>query len=121
MEHDDDEAAKKLTCKLTIKTASTLNPKTGVTSKAMDKFSAEKWGLTTRRYVKSIHKMNDGSLEDITDQSMKFMSLFKSRQLVMAATPDTPDNDDIHACLVEGWHVLSRTAVFQNADISFFL
>ena len=126
MELDDGEPAKKPSSKPAIKAASTLNPQTGVTLKAVDKFSAEKWGLTTRRYVKSIHNLKEGSLEDIVNRSKKFMSPFKCRQLAAAsaAIPDTldDDDDDIRACLVEEWHVLSRTMLwFRTLTIPSFL
>ena len=111
MEHDNGEEAKKLTGKTAIKAASTLNPQTGVTSKATDKFSSGKWREKTGSYVTSIHNLNEGSLEDIVNLSMKFMSSFKSRQMASVATALPNDNNDIRACLVESWHVFSRTAV----------
>lgn len=104
MELDNGELVKKLTGKAAIKAASTLNPQTGVTLKAADKFSSEKWREKTGNYATSVHNLKEGSLEDIVNLSMKFMSLLKSRQMasVTTALPHTLDDDnDIRACLVE--------------------
>ena len=111
MEHNNGKEAKKLTGKMDIKAASTLNPQTGVTSKAADKFSSGKWREKTGSYAMSIHNLNEGSLEDIVNLSMKFMSSFKSCQMASMAAALPNNNNDIHTCLVESWHVFSHTAV----------
>jgi hypothetical protein len=107
-----------------IKAAAKLNPQTGVVSNARSYFSTENWGQETRLYVKSIGRMKAGSLEAIVDLATPFMSPLKSRQLLardLCVADD--DDDDVRACLVEieeDWHAISRSVVFQHADIFLF-
>ncbi|KAF8265257.1 hypothetical protein EI94DRAFT_1544443, partial [Lactarius quietus] len=68
-----DEAVDKQPNKPTIKAKAKLNPQTGNISSVKSHFSADNWGSVTKNYVKSILKMEDGSLEIIESLAKEFM------------------------------------------------
>ncbi|KAF8256463.1 hypothetical protein EI94DRAFT_1519517, partial [Lactarius quietus] len=68
-----DEAVDKQPSKPTIKAKAKLNPQTGNISSVKSHFSADNWGSATKNYIKSILKMEDGSLEMIESLAKEFM------------------------------------------------
>ncbi|KAF8257800.1 hypothetical protein EI94DRAFT_1708612 [Lactarius quietus] len=86
--------------KPSIKAVSTLNPQTRVVSKAPSKCSAEHWADKTIKYIKSIKKMQDGSLEEIVTLATQYVSPSKIHQQEAASGVVTSSDLDIHACLI---------------------
>jgi hypothetical protein len=115
-------AAKRQSSKPTIKATSKLNPQTGILSNFRSKFSAENWGATTRNYLKSIEKMKAGSLDNIVELAMPFMSPLKSRRQESSHGPyGLAGDEDIRACLVDDeWHVFLVHSCLNTLITMFF-
>ena len=80
---------------------SKLNPHTGLVSSVASMFSADNWGATTRDYLKSIEKMRAGSLEEIVQLAVPYMSPLKNRRgdSLYGLLASANDHEDVRACL----------------------
>ena len=111
------EQPKKQSNKPTIKAATKLNPQTGIVSNTQSRFSTENWGTATSNYVRSIEKMKEGSLEQIVNLSMPYMSPLKSHRqetslVSQSLTSFTEGNSqDIRAYLVDEWYIFSSSCL----------
>lgn len=108
MKPPSTEPVRRQSNKPVIKAASKLNPHTGLVSSIALMFSADNWGAKTRDYLKSIEKMKAGSLEEIVQLAIPFMSLLKNchGELLHGLLASTNDHEDVRACLEDDWHVL---------------
>ena len=120
----DAESGVKQAGKQVNKVMSKLNPQTGVVSNAASKFTSERWAFATGNYVKSIDKMRAGSLEEIVQLAMPYMSPLKIRHQVVAThDPEalvSEDTEDERAYLVDDeWHVLFYFICFTMVMLFF--
>ncbi|KAF8258725.1 hypothetical protein EI94DRAFT_1620309, partial [Lactarius quietus] len=98
-----DEAVDKWPNKPTIKAKAKLNPQTRNISSVKSHFSADIWGSAMKNYVKSILKMEDGSLEITESLAKEFMSQSKIHRELSTCKSEVhafTEDDDPHACLV---------------------
>lgn len=86
-----------------------LNPQTGILSNVSSNFSTDNWGGTTWSYLKSIEKMKTGSLEEIVELAIPFMSPLKSchqgQELSQGHQSLTEDGNNFCVCLADTWYV----------------
>jgi hypothetical protein len=107
-----EQAARTPSNKPTTTASHKLNPQTGVISNSQAKFSADKWGAAMRSYVRSIDKMNEGSLREIVKLATRHMSPVKGhRQGTTSPSPESllgvSEMQDFRACLRDEWYVSS--------------
>ncbi|KAF8267190.1 hypothetical protein EI94DRAFT_1802036 [Lactarius quietus] len=98
-----DEPVDKRPSKPTIKAKAKLNPQTRNISSVESHFSADNWGSATKNYIKSILKMEDGSLEIIESLAKEFMLQSKIHRELSTHESEVhafTEDDDPHACLV---------------------
>ncbi|KAF8269530.1 hypothetical protein EI94DRAFT_1573905, partial [Lactarius quietus] len=98
-----DEPVDKWPSKPTIKAKAKLNPQTGNISSVKSHFSADNWGSVMKNYVKSILKMEDGSLEIIESLAKEFMLQLKIHCELSTHKSEVhtfTEDDDLRACLV---------------------
>jgi hypothetical protein len=103
------EQSRRQSNKPSIKATTKLNPQTGIISNTKSKFSTENWETTTSKYLRSIEKMKEGSLEVVV-LAVLFMSLLKSHHQDLSHGPPslTGGNlQDVCACLINKWYVFS--------------